>query len=1363
MLASTHLDPVVGIDIHWEMIPAPPAPPIPTPIPNPFVGMIWDPMGLAVGILIDQVIGQLTGSPPTGAVIVNSLPATNTGTEATGFGHVLIPPGISWAPMPSVMPVIIPKEPPEEPDNPACPDDDAIVVTGSKTVHVMGTNFARLGDMAMSCSEPVRLPSSIIMAVPKGPPVLVGGPPHLDAWAAAGAFIRTQWVSHQLNNALSYLSSARLRNLLSRAVCFLTGHPVDVATGRVFTDHVDFDLPGPLPLKFERVYNSGFCERPGPLGYGWSHSLDQKVWEERGKVVYLSEDGREVVFDAFHLPGHRMQPGDELYYPIDRLTLKCLGERRWEIWDSRGIGHELGPVEGGDPGVARLLAKKTRDGHHRIELHYDERGCLSWVRDSGGRQIRFESDGAGRLVAIKLPVPKGDGHYVHSRFGYDAHGDLVAVSDPARNSWEFEYAGHLLTRETDRERLSFYFGYDGIGQDAWCVRTWGDGGIYDHQLTYDKKSKVTCVTNSLGHTTTYRMDLVGTVVEVIDPHGASTKYEYDPTSLQRTAEVDPLGHARRWSYDDRGNAIRVEKQDGAVTEIEVDPRFGTPTRALDPNGGEWRWDYDDFGRLRGHANPFGHWTRYEHEGGLVVRETTPGGAETTFDYDRSGNLVRVRNAGGGELKLEHDRLGRVTKRVDTCGRVERMQHDLVGNVVRWDEDGGAWSTFSYDNESNLTRMARPGGEVLFTYTGLHHPHERSEAGTTIRFHYDTEGRLTEVENEHREPYRFDLDARGLVQKETGFDDRSRTYTRDALGRVVRVDKPSGRSEERRYDAVGRVTDITHSDGSFERYRFRADGELVEATNQTAEVHLERDLMGRVVRELTRFGDGSERWVKSGYGPDGHRVRVESSDGHLHHIERDAAGDVLGVELSSLRWRADFERDPAGLEVSRRLPGGITARWERDAAGRPKTRTVTQGSGTVLAHQTYAWEDERRLRSVVDSREGETLFRYDARDRLVWAQLPWGEEQHRAMDAVGNIYRTPQRTDRTYGRGGQLLEADGTAYRHDGDGNLIERTDVLGDTTHYRWNGAGMLESATLPDSTEVTFEYDAFARRLGKAVSSSGGRPSREVRWTWDRHQPLTEMDSAEGKSTWIFEPDSFSPLAKVTPTHVWGVLTDPTGRPVELVRDDGEFSWCATSDVWGFENASAKTTAQPFRWPGQYEDLETGLLYNRYRYYDPSADRYLSPDPLRYAAGIALYSYAENVVAEIDPHGLHIASGLFTDSNGGSHDLGHFDSSGGIHSEPKILEAVPSAHRSGGHLEIASLGPRGDGSTAFFRNRNGRAYPAGPLPPCGPRSANCDALLHRFAQDHGVTITYRWNDNVQVYHPDGRVTRNGEPHRVCS
>src|SRR5690606_7693453 len=67
----------------------------------------------------------------------------------------------------------------------------------------------------------------------------------------------------------------------------------------------------------------------------------------------------------------------------------------------------------------------------------------------------------------------------------------------------------------------------------------------------------------------------------------------------------------------------------------------------------------------------------------------------------------------------------------------------------------------------------------------------------------------------------------------------------------------------------------------------------------------------------------------------------------------------------------------------------------------------------------------------------------------------------------------------------------------------------------------------------------------------------------------------------------------------------------------------------------AAQQIEQPLRFQGQYHDSETGLHYNRYRYYDPDIGRFISQDPIGLLGGINLYQYAPNPVGWVDPFGL--------------------------------------------------------------------------------------------------------------------------------
>ena len=61
-----------------------------------------------------------------------------------------------------------------------------------------------------------------------------------------------------------------------------------------------------------------------------------------------------------------------------------------------------------------------------------------------------------------------------------------------------------------------------------------------------------------------------------------------------------------------------------------------------------------------------------------------------------------------------------------------------------------------------------------------------------------------------------------------------------------------------------------------------------------------------------------------------------------------------------------------------------------------------------------------------------------------------------------------------------------------------------------------------------------------------------------------------------------------------------------------------------------------PFRFQGQYYDEESGLHYNRFRYYDPEIGRFVSQDPIGLQGGMNLFEYAPNPTLWVDSLGLH-------------------------------------------------------------------------------------------------------------------------------
>jgi RHS repeat-associated protein len=100
--------------------------------------------------------------------------------------------------------------------------------------------------------------------------------------------------------------------------------------------------------------------------------------------------------------------------------------------------------------------------------------------------------------------------------------------------------------------------------------------------------------------------------------------------------------------------------------------------------------------------------------------------------------------------------------------------------------------------------------------------------------------------------------------------------------------------------------------------------------------------------------------------------------------------------------------------------------------------------------------------------------------------------------------------------------------------------------------------------------------------------------------------------------------------------VNDPNGCPTRLIDGKGQVLWAASYSAWGaIDKLHASAVSNPIRLQGQYEDGETGLYYNRYRYYDATAGAFLSRDPLGITPSPNCYLYGWNTQSWSDPLGL--------------------------------------------------------------------------------------------------------------------------------
>jgi RHS repeat-associated protein len=282
------------------------------------------------------------------------------------------------------------------------------------------------------------------------------------------------------------------------------------------------------------------------------------------------------------------------------------------------------------------------------------------------------------------------------------------------------------------------------------------------------------------------------------------------------------------------------------------------------------------------------------------------------------------------------------------------------------------------------------------------------------------------------------------------------------------------------------------------------------------------------------------------------------------------------------------------------------------------------------------------------------------------------------------------------------------------------------------------------------------------------------------RHEITYLPDGSRHERTFVAEEqDDVVPLGHRDDGGEWRFYVgDVNGAPQELVDAAGNQVGALTRNAFGrvlrLEGATTDVRA-----PAQIEDEETGLYYNRYRYYDPEIGRFISPDPIGLEGGLNEYAYGPNPVAwfdamgwahrltvsDCDIEGVPRAEPNYKESQSyadrGEYPSGMRSKKGGgndrncpkelnnraeCHSERKLLndlEHARKAHAAKPENKDVPLG--------------GKVTANGQYPPC----PQCHRAMLKFAQENGTKITYKWGSGKEeqaiTYAPEGKPAFDGK------
>ena len=665
--------------------------------------------------------------------------------------------------------------------------------------------------------------------------------------------------------------------------------------------------------------------------------------------------------------------------------------------------------------------------------------------------------------------------------------------------------------------------------------------------------------------------------------------------------------------------------------------------------------------------------------GNLLTESGPGNnaastITTTFNYTTDGSysqtaaihqpLTRTDNL-GHVTHMRYDSQSNLTQIIDALGHETDVTYNLAnqGIVVNFAATGESGTgrdhvtnTFLYpggpqtyltqDNE-NWTQVY----QTIMTYGAEGELLSRTGSTQPYSASYDAQYRLKSVRDGNNNPgTQYSYNTAGYLSKIT-YNNSGVQY--DTI-QITAYDNKGNPTQ--RIDGRGVVTNLVYTD---------PESKLTDVqypASTSLNVHLSYDSYGRNTgmsdgtgSQSTAFDDRdkptsvittytglSTQTMGYAYYPDGSRKSLTLPDTTSFQYTYDGAGRATGLtNPSGQSWSWTYA-DNDWL-TGQNAAGTVVTTPTRDARGfiTDLQNTRTDIGHTPLSNFSITYGTNLTVSSVVASLpaapasfSGTTNYVHDTKVQLTQESSTrgGGYTNNNAYDAAGNP-TTFKGVTTTFNSNNQ----DNTnGHSYDGNGNPIV----------YKYNALTFdSENRMTAFGSVLTAGYRGDGLRAWKQTSAG------KTYYLYDGETPILE-ENASGTKTAINTFGHTGLLARSSVTRTLLYTFDAQGNVAQqLDAATGNIVASYMFDAFGTRSYSSSDNAainEPFTGfggsHGYYTDWETGLQLLTHRYYDPTAGRFLTRDPIHYIGGINLYECVGN-----SPLGGHDTSGLHEGASEGA------------------------------------------------------------------------------------------------------------------